>query len=382
MTRILHVFTSSKFVPFVRPILSRLLAYGYEPHVITSAGPELASLEALGVHVHTVEMSRKITPLADLRSLFQLRRVMRRIDPELVHLHTPKGGLLGALAATSLGLGPRIYQMHGTPWLSAEGFLKGLYWCTEATSSRLAHQTLAVSPSLLQAGVRAGFLRRESSGVLGGGSAYGVDTERFPHVGRDDSPEGLRARLGLGAEVCVLGFAGRYIEEKGLAELGVVLRGVRRQFPSAVLLLAGAPDGPVPEVLEELRASPGVIDLGYQSDMLAFYRALDVFLLPSHREGLSTVLLEAMSVGVPAVGARTVGIVDVIDHGRTGYLAPKGDGAELSRLALEMLSSPELCRQFAEAGAEKVRRSFRTETIVSDLLSLYTKLGAPPPRSA
>ncbi len=382
MTRILHVFTSSKFVPFVRPILSRLLAFGYEPHAISSAGPELSSLEELGVRTHTVEMSREISPLSDLRSLFQLRRVMRQIDPALIHLHTPKGGLLGALAATSLGLRPRIYQMHGSPWLSADGLLKALYWCTEATSSGLAHRTLAVSPSLLQSGVRARFLRAETAGVLGGGSAYGVDTERFPKLGRDISTQGMRARLGLGPDAVVLGFAGRYIEEKGLVELGVVLREVRRRFPAAVLLLAGTQDGRVPEALGALRSSPGVIDLGYQRDMLAFYRALDLFLLPSHREGLSTVLLEAMAVGVPVLGAMAVGIVDVIDHGRTGYLAPPRDGTAFARLALEMLLNPELCRAFADAGAEKVRLSFRTETIVSDLLSLYTSLGAPPPRSA
>lgn len=381
MTRILHVFTSSKFIPFVRPILSRLLACGYEPHVITSSGPELTSLEELGIQVHTVEMSREIAPLADVHSLIRLRRVMRQIEPDLVHLHTPKGGLLGVLAATSIGLGPRIYQMHGTPWLSAGGLRKVLFWCTEAISSYLAHQTIAVSPSLLQAGVQARFLRAESARVLGGGSAYGVDTERFPKLGRDTSSQGLRARLGLGPDAVVLGFAGRYIEEKGLAELVVVLREVRRRFPSALLLLAGGPDGGVPRALEELRSAPGAIDLGYQRDMLSFYRALDLFVLPSHREGLSTVLLEAMAVGVPVLGAKTVGIVDVIEHGRTGYLAPPRDGAELARWALAMLSNPELSRAFADAGAEKVRRSFRTDTIVSDLLSLYTSLGAPPPRA-
>lgn len=381
MTRIAHVFTSSKFVPFVRPILVRLASLGYEPHVITSPGVELEGLAELGVRVHSVSMSRKIAPFSDAISLLKLRRCLTRIDPAVLHCHTPKGGLLGVLAGASLSRAPRIYQMHGSPWISARGLKRALFWLTEATSSRLAHETIAVSPSLSAVGEKAGFLARGKTTVLGGGSAYGVDVERFPVSGRDDSSFGIRARLGLGSEVKVLGFAGRYIQEKGLQELREVIESVRVHFPSARLLLAGSTDGEVPRSLGELLAAPGVVDLGFQSDMTAFYRALDVFLLPSHREGLSTVLLEAMATGVAVIGSETIGIIDVIEHGRTGLLAPPLAGTEWARRALELLSDDPLRKRLAEAGARHVRKSFPTEAILTDLVALYTKLGVPPPRS-
>lgn len=379
MTRIAHVFTSSKFVPFVKPILAQLVLVGYEPHVITSPGPELDELIALGVRVHPVAMSRAIAPLSDAVSFLRLRQCLAKVEPDLLHCHTPKGGLLGLLAGASLGLGPRIYQMHGSPWLSAQGAKRALFWLTEATSFRLAHQTVAVSQSLRAAGEEAGFLVRGRALVLGGGSAYGVDVDRFSCTRRDDSDSGLRARLGLGPGVKVLGFAGRYIEEKGLLELRVVIDRVRRIFPDARLLLAGAIDGAVPRSLRELLATPGVMDVGFQSDMVAFYRALDLFLLPSHREGLSTVLLEAMASGVAVIGSETIGIVDVIHDGQTGLLAPSRDGAVWAKKAIELLSDEAQRTRLADAGAHFVRATFRTETIVSDLLSLYTRLGVPPP---
>lgn len=379
MTRVAHVFTSSKFVPFVQPVLARLVRVGYEMHVITSPGVELGGLMELGVHVHTVPMSRAIDPLSDLVSLRRLRHCLSTINPALLHCHTPKGGLLGILAGTSLGLGPRIYQMHGSPWISASGWKRGLFWMTEATSSRFAHQTIVVSPSLRAAGEDARFLARGRTVVLGGGGAYGVDTERFPFVGRDDSESGLRARLGLGPAVKVLGFAGRYIEEKGLYELRATIEGVRVRFPDAHLLLAGAVDGAVPLSLRKLLAMPGVIDLGFQSDMPAFYRALDIFLLPSHREGLSTVLLEAMATGVAAMGSEAIGIVDIIEHGRTGFLVPLGAHGEWADGAIALLLDGRLRASLAAAGAQFVRETFRMDVIVSDLLSLYTGLGVPPP---
>lgn len=376
MIRIAHVFTSSKFVPFVRPLLLRLAEAGYESHVISGPGPELDELGRAGIFVHPLAMSRTIDPWSDLISLIRLRARLAAIRPALLHCHTPKGGLLGVVAGASLGLGPRIYQMHGSPWISSRGLKKALFWLTEAISSRLAQETIVVSGSLRAAGERARFLRRNRAILLGAGSAYGVDVERFRRSPPDDSAQGLRAKLGIGPQVKVLGFAGRYIEEKGLAELRVVIQAARARFPDARLLLAGAVDGAPPRSLSELLRCEGVTDLGFQADMPAFYQALDLFLLPSHREGLSTVLLEAMASGVAAMGSSTIGIVDVIDHGRTGYLVPPQSAALWAEGALELLSDDGLRSRLAEAGSQFVRETFRTEDVVAALLALYSRLGA------
>jgi len=378
MTRVLHVFTSAKFVPFVLPLLTGLKANGYEVLAASSDGIDLRHLEALGIEVHRLFMTRRVTPLRDLKSVWELTRLLATLKPDVVHAHNPKAGLLTMLAASFVGISPRIYHVHGSPFLTAEGRRLRLFWLTESVSHFLSSAPIAVSRSLIDALAEAGVWNATSAEVLGRGSAAGIDTSRYQSSAGRERGSQLRRFHGLDERSLVLGFAGRYIREKGLSELHAAWIQILKRFPSAHLLLAGAPDGDEAALVEELRQASNVIDLGFLEDMAPFFEAIDVFALPSYREGLSTVLLEALAFEVPVVASRTVGTVDVVVPGENGFLVPPKDAPALSRAVLELFGDAALRAELGRNGRELVVRSFGRAQMLKALVAFYTELGFPP----
>jgi glycosyltransferase involved in cell wall biosynthesis len=378
MGHICHIFTSAKFVPFVSPLLFGLVARGYRVSAICADGAELIELEQQGIDVYRVAMTRSITPFADLGSLRQLSSVLSPMRPDVVHAHNPKAGLLGTMAAKWVGVRNRIYHVHGSPFLTSKGAFRALYWTTESLSHGLASSPIAVSESLRQALYGARIWGSQHSIVLGRGSAAGVDTSRF--VPMVDPVTRSRLRLGCGVpeDATVLGFAGRLIEEKGLSELRLAWTDLQKKYPSAWLVLAGAPDGEVPRSVEELKSLPRTVFLGRVRNMVEFYGVIDVLALPSYREGLSTVALEAMACEVPVVASRVVGTIDVVEDGVTGLLVPPRDAPAL-RAALEsLLEDTPRRRAMGAAGRALVGRFFAREAMLTALVAFYAELGFPP----
>jgi glycosyltransferase involved in cell wall biosynthesis len=379
MTLLTHVFTSSKFVPFVLPLLVGLKERGYELCTISSDGPELSLVEELGVPVHRVTMTRTISPLVDLSSLVQLTRLLKKLRPDVVHAHNPKAGLLAMLAARSASISCRVYHAHGSPLLTSTRLQRGLFWLTESLSHSFATAPLAVSRSLGRALTEAGVMGAERSRVLGQGSASGIDIERFQSDSARLRGSHLREQHQIPQDALVVGFAGRLILEKGIRELDAAWKDVAQRFPDVYLVIAGAPDGADPSAVERLFRGPRTVRLGQVSDMVALYEALDVFVLPSYREGLSTVLLEAMASGVPTIAARTVGTVDVIEAEVTGVLVPPRDSAALALALKRLLLDAGLRHKLGTAGREFVVQFFERSVALNALVAFYAELGFPPP---
>jgi glycosyltransferase involved in cell wall biosynthesis len=185
---------------------------------------------------------------------------------------------------------------------------------------------------------------------------HGVDTERF-HPASAAERADARARLGLPAEACVVAYTGRLLRGKGLEDLLAAFARVAAAAPAAHLLIVGSGAGQTLSVEDELRrtaAGPGlagrVTFTGRLDDVAEALRAADVFAFPSVYEALGLSLVEAAATGLPAVGARTGGIVDVIEDGASGFLVAPGAVDELAARLLELVAD-------AEARARRGRRA-------------------------
>src|SRR5690606_21900908 len=164
---------------------------------ISSPGPRLAAFgEEEGIIVHAVEMPRRITPLHDLGAVARLTSLVRNLSPSIVHSHTPKGGLLGMLAAAAARVPVRIYPMRGLPYSTATAVRRRLLKMTERTSCAVAHQVLCQSHSLRTQALRDKLCAPSKLEVLGAGS-NGVDAQkRFNPVLLVDARSELRSNLG------------------------------------------------------------------------------------------------------------------------------------------------------------------------------------------
>jgi len=378
---VVHVTTVPDALFFLRGQASFMKRAGFSLHAISSSssslGASLASFgEQEGIPVHPVEMPRRITPLRDLISIWRMLRVLRKVRPAIVDAHTPKGGLLGMLAATLARAPVRVYHMHGLPFVTASGFRRQLLRWTERVSCLLAHRVLAVSHSIRSLAISEGLCAADKIQVLLGGSVNAVDAvDRFGPLG-DPVRSAARTAQGIPPDAIAVGFVGRLVRDKGIVELAQAWWQLRRN-PRLHLLLVGpfdATDALPGVVIERLQTDPRVHFTGSVTDVPRLYSAMDVLALPTYREGFPQVALEAAAMGLPVVATSIPGCVDAVRDGETGTLVPARDAEALTGALQRYSLDASLRAKHGEAGRRRVLAEFRQDAMWEALASEYCRL--------
>lgn len=377
---VLHVTTVPMTLRFVAGHVAHAKRKGFEVHALSSPGEALDAFgREMQIPVHPAAMSRRITPLGDLAALWRIVQVIRRVRPTIVDAHTPKGGLLAMMAATLCRVPVRIYHQHGLPLMTATGLRQRLLRMTERIACRLAHQVICISESLREVLVAEGLCPPERIKVLGHGSIDGVEAgETFNPVRVSTAAaQRVRARYQIPEDALVIGFVGRIVRDKGLIELTASWRVLREEFPSLHLLVAGPFESqdPIPADVEAtLRSDPRIHLAGLVHEMASLYRALDLLVLPTYREGFGASLLEAGAMELPVVATRIPGCVDAVRDGETGLLVPVRDADALIAAIRVYLGDPELRRRHGANGRDRALRQFDPGTIREGLFQEYLRL--------
>jgi len=377
--RVVHVVTSSLTTRLMLGQLGALREAGFEVYLVSNPGPELEAVAAqeqiTGV---PVAMEREIAPGRDARSLWRLWCVFRRLRPDLVNAGTAKAGLLAGLAAVAAGVPCRIYTVHGLRLETLRGLKRAVLACAERVSCRAAHRVLCVSESVRRRAVQLGLTEDARTCLLGAGSFNGINAARFsPTAERSRGAAALRQMLGIPAEAPVVGFVGRLTRDKGIPELVEAYQLLRERLPEVRLLVVGRYEegDPVPEPVRRAIASdPHIHDVGYANDPAIHYHVMDVFALPTYREGFPTVALEAAAAGKPVVSTCATGAVDAVVDGVTGLLVPIGDAVALAEALARVLEDRALAARLGAAARERVERDFRRERVWSDMEALYREV--------
>ena len=387
---LVHITTVPASLDFVSGQIGYMQARGFAIRAISSPGARLQAIgEREGIPVYGVEMPRCITPLRDLAAVARIWRCIRAIRPLIVHSHTPKGGLLGMTAAWLARVPVRIYHIHGLPLMTATGTRRLLLRCSEKVSCILAHQVLCVSNSIRRTAIEERLCPASKIKVLHHGSINGVDAEIRHNPARlgPTVRAQTRGKYRIPPEALVVGFIGRIVRDKGMAELAEAWGRIRDEFPNLYLLVVGPfePQDPLPPEAERvLRNDPRIVLTGVQYDTPLLFSAMDVVLLPTYREGLPVVPLEAAAMSLPVVATNVPGCVDAVVNGVTGTLVPPRDATALADAIRTYLLDPELRLRHGQAGRERVLRDFRPEDIweavYQEYVSLLRQKGIPVPR--
>jgi glycosyltransferase involved in cell wall biosynthesis len=382
MRRLVHVLSVPDSLVFLRGQIAFMRERGWDVSVVTSPGPELDAFgKQEGVPVYGIPLRRAITPGADLVSLARLTALLRKLKPDIAHAHTPKGGLIGTLAAAAARVPTRVYHMRGLPLMTATGRRRALLTATERTACAAATHVLCVSHSLRDVALELKLCRPDKIEVLLRGSGNGVDArgrfnpEQVPAAARVE----VRQKAGIGPDAMVFGFIGRLVVDKGIGELAAAWHEVREALPGAHLLLAGVwePQDPVPgTVRSALENDPRVHMLGFRRDTPVLYSAMDAIVLPTYREGFPNVPLEAAAMQRPVIATRIPGCVDAVDENVTGVLVPPRDAAALRGAMIRVGSDDELRTRLGTAGRARVLESFERERLWQALSDRYDRLTA------
>lgn len=378
--KLVHIMTVPQSLFFLRGQVRFMKSRGFEVHAIASPGPSLIAFgREEGVTTHEAEMSRSINPLSDLLALARIVLLLRRIRPTIVQSHTPKGGLLGMIAAFLAGVPVRIYTLHGLPLETARGFKRVLLGWTERISCLLAHEVIPVGASLRRGAIDKGLASSTKMKVLGNGTINGVDAVgRFnPDPAAVSRGEETRRFHGIPPEARVIGYVGRIVRDKGVEDLLEAWPRLREGFPDLHLLVVGdfEPQDPISTEAERtLRTDPRIHLTGNVDSVAPLYMAMNIVTLPSYREGFPTVPLEAAAMERPLVGTRVTGCLDAVLDEVTGTLVPARNPGRLGDALQFYLDHPDIGSRHGRAGRRRVLRDFQPEQVWEAFEGEYRRL--------
>jgi lipopolysaccharide/colanic/teichoic acid biosynthesis glycosyltransferase/glycosyltransferase involved in cell wall biosynthesis len=369
---------------FFRAQARHLGEAGFEVHAVSAPGELLERFHReTGVPVHAVAWRRQVAPGADLLALARILALLLRLRPAIVQTHTPKAGLLGMIASRLAGVPRRIYTINGLVLATRRGWRRLLLAAAERISCRLATEVLAVSPSLAAEVAALGLCAPGKLRTLGHGGSHGVDLERFDPARWRGARERTRDRLEIPRDAAVIGYVGRVVRDKGIGDLAAAWRRLRETHPGARLVVCGD--------FEEHGAIEAGVRAALESDarvhitreaaagMPAVYAALDVLVLPTYREGLPNVALEAAAMELPVVATRVAGCVDAIADGETGLLVAPGDVEALASALARAIDDAGLRARLGRRARRLVAERFEERAVSARLVAMYRAAG---PRSA
>jgi glycosyltransferase involved in cell wall biosynthesis len=354
--------------------LRALREAGFRVTLVSSPGAMLdLTVANEGVEGIGLPIRRGIAPVADIVSLLRLCLLLKHLKPVMTEFSTPKAGLLGSLAAWLCRVPVRVYLLRGLKLDTSHGIKRMLLLAAERTASACSHVVLCNSVSLRDEARALRVAPREKMALLGEGSSNGVDIHRFL-PGESD----VRKRLGLPNAIPVVGFVGRLTRDKGLPELIEAFELILKVEPMTRLLLVGwfdrSEDALDSRLKARIQGHPQIHCSGFVEDTAPFYRAMDILVLPTWREGFPNVVLEAAASGVPAITTLSTGSRDAVIPEVTGLLVPPGYPEAISEAVLKLLRDPERRRRLGEAARAWVSGHYARERVLSLTTAFYKSL--------
>jgi len=370
--RLVFVVSPATFFVSHRLAIARAAQHeGFEVHVATPPGNGVAAIEAQGMRHHPLSLPRGgMNPWRELLALLEILRLFRRLQPQIVHLVTPKPVLYGGIAARLArvpavvaavsGLG-QVFAAHDLRTRLVRALVLRAYaLALQGRNLRVIFQNPDNRDLLLSATKLSG-----SDALLIRGS--GVDLHEYRRV---PEPEG----------VPVVTFASRLLRAKGIAEFAAAAQQLRSNGLRARFLVAGEPDPGNPASisageLDDIRHGGSVELLGHRPDIAELFAASNLVVLPSYYgEGLPRVLIEAAACGRAVVTTDFPGCRDAIEPGVTGVLVPPRDVAALVHAIAQLLADPQRRIQMGMAGRALAEREYSIESVVAKHLEIYRSL--------
>ena len=330
-----------------------------------------------GIRVEDVHIAREISLLSDIKSLWRLYRFFRKENPEIVHANTPKGSLLSMVAAKAARVPHRIYLVTGLRYQGAEGKFRMLLKTMERITCWAANKVIPEGQGVKKA-MQEDHITKKPLQVVHNGNINGKDVTYYSVEATEKefgTRVSFRASLGLAPDDFVFVFVGRIVSDKGMDELALATKDLVVRYPQVKILLVGPfePDlDPLsPETETFFKNSQSVILVGEQKDVRPYLMAGDALVFPSYREGFPNVVLEAGSMGLPAVVTDINGCNETIIEGENGVIIPPKNAERLETAMADFLSHPERVSEMAEKSRPMIVSRFKQEDVWAALLEMY-----------
>ena len=357
---------------------------GFDVKGVSSEGEELKEVrENEGIVMKAINMSRKITPFQDLKSLWEMWNFLRKEKPQIVHTHTPKAGIIGMLAARLAGVPHRLHTVAGLPLMEATGIKRKILNFVEKLTYSSATRVYPNSKGLYDFILQNNFTQSNKLKIIGNGSSNGINTTLFsPDQVTETERVTLREKLNIQPDDFVFVFVGRIVSDKGINELikafSELQTAENNESTGIKLLLVGGLESDLdplnPETLAEINQNKDIISVGFQQDVRSFFAIADALVFPSYREGFPNVVMQAGAMGLPSIVSDINGCNEIIIEGENGLSIPPKNVEKLKEKMLTLAKDKNLYTKLKGNSRRMIENRYEQSVVWNALLEEYEGL--------
>ena len=357
---------------------------GFDVKGVSSEGEELREVhENEGIVMEAINMSRKITPFQDLKSLWEMWNFLRKEKPQIVHTHTPKAGIIGMLAARLAGVPHRLHTVAGLPLMEATGIKRKILNFVEKLTYSSATRVYPNSKGLYDFILQNNFTQSNKLKIIANGSSNGINTTFFsPAQVSEIEKVALREKLNIHSDDFVFVFVGRIVSDKGINELIKAFSELQaagnNELTGIKLLLVGGLESDLdplnPETLAEINQNKDIISAGFQQDVRPFFAISDALVFPSYREGFPNVVMQAGAMGLPSIVSDINGCNEIIVEGENGLIIPSKNVEKLKEKMLTLARDKNLYTKLKENSRRMIESRYEQSVVWNALLEEYEGL--------
>lgn len=362
MKKICYVTTvSSTLHSFVLQCMEYFLENtDWEITVICDEDPKIREWLPEQVRYIPVPMKRGIS-IGGIGAMLKMAKIFRKEKFDLVQYSTPNASLYASMAAKLARVPVRLYCQWGIAYVGFQGAKRKIFKTVEKLVCSMSTWVEPDSFGNLNFGRNEKLYTEKKSSVIWNGSASGVNLKKFDIAHKERWRQNIRKQYGIEQDAFVYGFVGRITRDKGINELFTAYRRLLEKKPSCYLLLVGRQEKT--ETLDQelfawAQQEPRVLFCNYTNVVEQYLSAMDVYILPSYREGFGSAVVEAEAMGVPVIVTEIPGPTDAMEENVTGLVVKKADVDSLYEAMLQLIQDEAMCERFAVAGQKLAQNKF------------------------
>ncbi|CEN35889.1 glycosyltransferase family 4 protein [Capnocytophaga cynodegmi] len=352
--------------------------HGFEVIGISSKGRHLDDIRKdEEIRTIALEMTRTISLLKDLKSLFQFYKICKKERPLIVHTHTPKAGIVGMLGAKLAGVPIRLHTVAGLPLVESSGIKRKILDFVERLTYSCASRIYPNSKKMYEFIIKNNYTSKGKLKVIANGSSNGIDTQFFsPDRITEEKKSLLKRKLNISDSDFVLIFVGRIVGDKGINEL--VQAFVELNNPQMKLLLVGSQEKELDplkkQTLIALEKNKNILSVGFQDDVRPYFAISKALVFPSYREGFPNVVMQAGAMEVPSIVSDINGCNEIIVSGENGIVIPVKNTEELKKSITTLFKNNVLYNKLKSNCRRMIVNRYEQKIIWSSLLREYQNL--------
>ena len=326
-----------------------------------------------------VDLTRKITPIKDLKAVVKLYKFLKKEKPSIVHTHTPKAGIVGMLASKLAGVPIRMHTVAGLPLMQTSGVKRTVLNTVEKLTYYCATNVYPNSKGLKEFIFNKKLISERKLKILGNGSSNGIDTKHFsPSQVSDLEKRQLRTDLNISKNDFVFVFVGRLVGDKGINELVQAFIKMSKTHTNSKLLLVGPLETDLapllPNTLNEIKMNDAIIYTGFQTDVRPYLAISDVLVFPSYREGFPNVVMQAGAMGLPSIVTDINGCNEIIQPDVNGILIPVKNIQAIYKAMEELINDKSYYNKLQNKSRQIIVSRYSQAELWNALLKEYNHL--------